>query len=418
MPRSPRPAALGRRWTRPMRVLMISFDPTIVADSGPDDTRNRHVKYAAALRRHGPEGRIDVIVKTPGSWSPRAVAVADGLVVHPVPCRRFAFAAGALRVGERLIRQGRVDLVTTQTPFDDGLAGVWLKRRHGVALNVQMRSSFLGSPHWMGQRPLLNRGLNLLGQWVAARADTIRVVSRGEQQRLGHRFPRLKRKLVYLSPMIDRATFEGAVGAEERAVAEAALRRRGLGHAPFFLFVGRLSPEKNVATLLRAFARASEQGPEAALVLAGDGPLRGRLEGQARALGVEARVVWLGAIRPDALRPWFASATAVLLPSLYEGFGRVIVESYLQGTPVVVTPFVSAHELVRDGETGLIAPDFDDADWLGARMIDLLRHPERARAMGRLGKAHVEASLLPEEEYLDRLVGIWRETVASSRREG
>ena len=399
-----------------MRVLMISFDPSIVGDSGPDDTRNRHVKYAAALRRHDPEGRIDVIVKAPTSWSPEARAVVDGLVVHPVPCRRLTFAAGALRAGRRLVSQGRFDLVTTQTPFDDGMAGVWLKRRYGVALNVQMRSSFLGLSHWIRQRPLLYRSFNLLGQWVATRADTIRVVSRAEAQRLGQRYPRLKQKLVYLSPMVDRATFEAPLRAEERAVAEAALRRRGLEDVPFFLYVGRLSAEKNVGTLIRAFALARDQGSPAALVLAGDGPLRGELEGQARALGVGPRVVWLGGIRPDALRPWFASAVGLLLASFHEGFPRVVVESYLQSTPVIVTPFVSARELVRDAETGFIAPNFEDAAWVCDRMIYLLRHPARARMMGRRGKAHIETCLLPEDEYLDRLVGIWRETAARARR--
>ncbi len=402
-----------------MRVLMISFDPSIVGDrSGPGDTQERHVKYAAALRRHCPGGRIDVIVKAPRSWSVEPVEVGEGLVVYPVPCTRPGFLAGALRMSQTLVGHARFDIVTTQTPFDDGLAGVWLKRRHGLALNVQMRSSFLDSPNWMRQRPFLYRGFNLIGKWVATRSDTIRVVSRAEGQRLEQRFPHLTRKLVYLHPMVDRATFEAAIRPEELVAADAVLRRRGLERAPFLLFVGRLSGEKNVATILRAFALASEQVADAALVLAGDGPLRPGLERRARALGIGRRVVWLGSVPSSALRPWFASASGVLLPSAYEGFPRVIVESYLMNTPVIVTPFVSARELVRDGETGFIAPDFDNPAWLGDRMVHLVRRPDEARAMGRRGKVHIQSYLVPEGEYLDRLVGIWRDTVARARREG
>lgn len=399
-----------------MRVLMISLDPTIAGAPGPGDARERHVRYAAALRRHCPGGRIDAVVRVPRSSSAATSEIAEGLAVHPVPCTRSSFALGCLRRCATLSAHASIDVVTTQTPFDDGLIGVWLKRRRGLALNVQMHSSFLDSPVWMRDRPVVYRGFNRLGKWVADRADTIRVVSLGEQRRLEQHFPRLRRKLVCLPPMIDRATFEAPIRPDELATAEAVLQRHGLRGARFFLFVGRLSPEKNVATILRAFAQAREGMAEVALVLAGDGPLRVPLEREARALGIAARVVWLGTVRLPALRPWFASAIGVLLPSFYEGFPRVVVESYLMHTPVIVTPLVSAHELVRDGETGFVAPDFNSVAWFSDRMTYLLRHPEEARAMGLEGKAHMRSCLPSESEFLDRLVGLWRETVARARR--
>jgi glycosyltransferase involved in cell wall biosynthesis len=310
-------------------------------------------------------------------------------------------------------------VVTTQTPFDDGLIGVWLKRRYRVALNVQMRSSFLDHSGWARERPVVRGAFNRLGKWVAARADTVRVVSRAEHRRLAERFPHLEDRLVWLHPLIDRGTFEAPVRREELAAAETVLRARGLGNGlPVLLFVGRFSREKNVAVILQAFALAQGRGPEAALVLAGDGPLRATLERQASALGIGQRVVWLGPVGLDALRPWYGSATGLLLPSSYEGFPRAVVEAYLMGTPAVVTPFVSARELVRDGETGFVAPDFGDPAWLGDRMEYLLRHPEEARAMGRRGRAHIESSLLPEREYLDRLVGVWEDTAVRARRKG
>lgn len=397
---------------------MIALDPTILGPgSGPGDARERHVKYAAALRRHCPGGRLDVVVRVPRSWSGASTEIADGLVVHAVPCARAGFALGALQACARLTARDRPDVVTTQTPFDDGLVGVWLKRRRRAALNIQMHSSFLDSPQWMRHRPLVYRVFNRLGKWVAGQADTIRVVSRGEQWRLEQRFPRLGRKLACLHELVDRATFESPVRPEEVAVADAVLRTHGLAGFPFLLFVGRLSWEKRVAMILQAFSRAAERVPESALVIAGDGPLRASLERRAGALGLARRVVWRGVVPLPALRPWFGAATGLLLPSAYEGFGKVVVESYLMGTPAIVTPFVSAHELVRDGDTGFVAPGFDSVAWLGERMAYLLGHPEEARAMGRRGRKHMQSYLLPEREYMDGLIGIWRDTLTRARRE-
>jgi glycosyltransferase involved in cell wall biosynthesis len=398
---------------------MIGLDPTILGrGTGPGDTRERHVKYAAALRRHVPGGRLDVIVRVPRSWSGGATEIADGLVVHPVPCARAGFAPGALRACAMLTARDRPDVVTTQTPFDDGLVGAWLKRRCRAALNVQMHSSFLDSPQWMRHRPLVYRAFNRLGKWVAGQADTIRVVSRGEQRRLEQCLPWLKQKLVFLHELVDRATFEAPMRPEEQSAAELVLRTHGLAGFPLLLFVGRLSWEKNVAMLLEAFARAAGRVPGSALIVAGDGPLRASLERRAGALGLARRVVWLGVVPLPALRPWFAAAAGLLLPSAYEGFRKVVVESYLMGTPAIVTPFVSAAELVCDGETGFVAPDFHGVPWLGERMAYLLGHPEEARAMGQRGRTHVQSYLLPEREYMDRLVGIWQDTLARARREG
>src|SRR5436309_2454152 len=124
---------------------------------------------------------------------------------------------------------------------DDGLVGVWLKRRHGVSLNVQMQSSFLDQPEWIRQRPVVYRTFNALGKWVARRADTVRVVCQGEKARLERRFPLLQRSLVCLHPLVNRVVFEEPVRDDEMEPMRAVLGRRGLPAAPYVLFVGRLS---------------------------------------------------------------------------------------------------------------------------------------------------------------------------------
>lgn len=391
---------------------MIGFDHTMLADgpSKPGDTRERHIGYVKALRQRFSDGRISVILRVPPSWSSQPKEVAAGLVVYPLPCRRLAFPLQALRVLSRLARTERFDVVTTQTPFDDGFVGVRMKRDFGIPLNVQMRSSFLDLSYWIRERPVIYRVFNLLGKWVAHQADTIRVLTYGEKQRLEERFPKLKGKIVCLQPRVNTQIFGQPIKDDELKHVQAVLKEQGLDRASFLLFVGRLVVQKNLLTLLRAFTVVSMKVPDSALVIAGDGPLKTKLKQVARHLGIEERVVWLGNLPLHSLRGWYAAARATVLPSLHEGFGKVIVESYLMGTPVVVTPFVSAAELVQDSETGFVTHSFTDPHELADKMIRLLFSPELAKDMGEKGRRHVQSYLLNEELYMQRLIEIWEQT--------
>ena len=93
-----------------------------------------------------------------------------------------------------------------------------------------------------------------------------------------------------------------------------------------------------------------------------------------------------------------AAADLFVLPSLWEGFGLVLLEAMNAGLPVVGTRRGAIPEVVRDGETGLLVPP-KDPEALATALIRLLCHPDRARTMGRLG-----LSRLRREFDLDRAV--------------
>jgi glycosyltransferase involved in cell wall biosynthesis len=395
-----------------MLILMISHDRSMLTEGVPEsgDTRERHIKYAKALRRRYPGGGITVVLRAPLSWSSQPQELVKGLTVHPVPCRRWAFAAKAKTLLTKLASTQRFDLTTTHTPFDDGYVGIWLKRHFGIPLNVQMRSSFLDIPYWINERPITYRVFNHLGKWVAHRADTIRVVSQREKLRLEKLFPGLRDRVITLHPLVNTRIFEDPLRESEREHVKAVLAQHGLHGRPFVLFVGRLAIQKNIPTLLQAFARARQGVPEASLAVAGDGPLRVRLEQMARQWRLNGSILWLGAVPLPELRGWYAEARATVLPSFHEGLVKVIIESYLMGTPVIATPVVSASELIRDGQTGFIAPDFTSREWLAQRMALLLTHRDRAKAMGQAGRRLMRNYLLDEEHYMRRLVEIWEQT--------
>jgi glycosyltransferase involved in cell wall biosynthesis len=132
---------------------------------------------------------------------------------------------------------------------------------------------------------------------------------------------------------------------------------------PIVLAVGRLVPEKDIATLISAVARSVSQ-PQ--LVILGDGPERGALEAQVIALGLADRVQFRGYVN----EPWsaYAEAKMLALPSRTEAFGNVIVEALGHGLPVVATRCGGPDEVLGDGRFGTLIP-IGDVDAL-ARAID------------------------------------------------
>src|SRR5690606_12170050 len=94
--------------------------------------------------------------------------------------------------------------------------------------------------------------------------------------------------------------------------------------APVIGMVGRLIEQKGIEYGLRAFAAVAPDYPDARLLISGEGPLRNKLEALAASLGVKDRVQFLG-WREDVLRI-FAALDIFLMPSLWEGFGLVLLE--------------------------------------------------------------------------------------------
>lgn len=139
----------------------------------------------------------------------------------------------------------------------------------------------------------------------------------------------------------------------------------------FIVACGRLHRQKGFDLLLRAFAALGET--DLALAILGDGPERGDLEALARELGLGARLMMPGFVEnPWA---WMARAAAFVLPSRWEGFASVLVEAMACGTPVVAADCdFGPREIVRDGETGLLARA-DDAESLAAAIRRVLSDP-------------------------------------------
>ena len=160
------------------------------------------------------------------------------------------------------------------------------------------------------------------------------------------------------------------------------------------LYFGRLSPEKGVADLLRAMQRL----PSLRLIVAGDGPERGRLEQLAAELRL-ANVEFAGHMRGAELERTIASSRFTVLPShAYETLGKTILESYAQARAVVATDLGSRRELVHAGKTGLLYRT-GDVDKLARAILFLSSQPELAEKMGRAGQEQARQRHSSEVHY-------------------
>ena len=184
--------------------------------------------------------------------------------------------------------------------------------------------------------------------------------------------------------------------------------RTQLGFAqtqPLLAMACRLIEQKGVSDALQAFAGTRSEFPEARLLIAGDGPLRAQLESEATQAGLTGSVRFLG--WRDDVPQLLAACDLFLMPSLWEGFGLVLLEAMAQGLPVVASRVSAIPEIVVAGETGLLAPP-RDVPALREALLTLLRDPPLARHMGLMGMERLKTHF-SEQRMLDATLALYHE---------
>lgn len=134
------------------------------------------------------------------------------------------------------------------------------------------------------------------------------------------------------------------------------------GNKPVFLFVGRLSAEKGIDTLVDAFKQLRKNVPNAELRIVGTGPLGDDLKKQVAEAGLQDAVHFLGSLQDEPLSREYFGATCMVLPSKREPWGLVTNEALSHGCPVVVSESCGCvPELVVEGVSGYSFPAGDVA---------------------------------------------------------
>ncbi len=219
-----------------------------------------------------------------------------------------------------------------------------------------------------------------LARFAFGRADALRVISSSTAERARHYAPN--------TPQARFMTFS------DTDVFRGTDRRLPLNQAEDIVYAGVLIPRKGAHHLLSAFAQLDH--PWARLHLVGgaeNADYANQLRQQAAELGIGDRVNFAGAVSQAELARYFGAARVMVLPSLSEGLGRVVVEAMLLGTPVIGSCVGGIPDLIVDGENGYLVEAGNEAELTAAlrRVYD-----DDVAAMGERARAFAEDFFSPE----------------------
>ena len=178
----------------------------------------------------------------------------------------------------------------------------------------------------------------------------------------------------------------------------------GTGAGGYAIFVGRLSAEKGVTTLLEAWRHLDTPVP---LKIVGDGPMAAQVQ---QAVAENGRIEWLGSMPLETVYELIGKAAFLILPSqCYETFARVVVEAFARGTPVIVSRLGAMAEIVDNGRTGLHFTPGDAAD-LAVKVRQILAVPDELAQMRQAARDEFTEHFTVEANYRS-LMAIYKRVI-------
>lgn len=331
---------------------MISTDRKIL-DAG-STVAGRMREYAETF------GELHIVVFCLASSAGEdVIKLSDDCFVYPTRSHsKISYVFDAVRIGSKLLSNFKLSVsdsvITTQDPFETGIVGLILAKRHALRLNVQIHTDFF-SPYFV-RDSLLNRIRRIIAGYVLPRATSVRTVS----ERIRSSLPRLSN--VSVVPIYSEVTSVSTTATDRFPQFDKVV-----------LMVSRLESEKDIVSALKAFAIVEKSVKGIGLVIAGSGSLEAELIRLSTVLGIGEKVVFLGWRDEVELSVIRASSDVFLSTSLYEGYGLSLVESARAGLPIVSTDVGIASELLPKD----VLAEVGDVDTLARLLIDALQHPDR-----------------------------------------
>jgi len=310
--------------------------------------------------------------------------------VQPRLVRTVAFHARLPGAVRRECVRFQPEAIVAQSPYEavTALVGRRLARATAVPLIVEVHGDWRSASRLYGSpwRRLLSPLADALARWALRRANATRAI--------GPAMRRLTEEVTGRAPLavyptfFDAETYFGSPPAP-------------LPTTPTALWVGALQRSKNPHVLAVAWDTVATSVPDARLVVVGSGPLQHIVDALRDAH--PERVQLHRRLPPAKLRDEFDSSTVLVLPSLSEGLGRVVIESFARGRPVIGARVGGIVDLVQHEVNGLLVPS-DDAGALARAMIRLLRDRELASTLGRRARADAEPHRWTPDRYARALL--------------
>jgi glycosyltransferase involved in cell wall biosynthesis len=323
----------------------------------------------------------------------------------------FAYDYQALKLmRSRVARGERWDVVHAVTPVTT-LAATRLHRlgiplvlgplNSGLATPAEFHSLLKQDSAWL--YPL--RNLGRLADWIAGSTRNAAVILTATRATVASIAPQYRSRCVpLLENGVDLARFRAAPWPDTP----------GAGTPLRALFVGRLVPFKGLTMLLQAMADVRDT-IDVRLTVVGEGSMREAWTADARRLGIEDRIEFLGALPLDAIATQMRAAHVFCLPSVRESGGAVLLEAMACARPVIAVNFGGPAEIV-DETVGRLAPaDGPEAvvAAFAAAFREVVRNPDEWRRKGGQGRRRVETAFSWDEK-IERAMRLYRDLSGSA----
>lgn len=283
---------------------------------------------------------------------------------------RGLFRIPAAQKVRGLLRRGKFDIVHANEAH--AVTAVWLARRGGEAracpFVISRRVGYPIGKSWLARaRYRAAARIVANSKWVA-------------QQAAASGAPDERMVVVY-----EGAEIPLRLTPEQR---QAARSRWAISPAtPLLGCVGVLLADKGQEWLIRALAEVRNEFPATKLLLAGDGPSRGKLESLARELGLEEDVIFAGFVKD--VENVYAALDVFLLPSFFEALNNSLLAAMAYEIPSIAFNKGALGEIIEDSKSGLLVSGANTKE-ISQAAIRLLREPEFAQQIGRSGRLRVE----------------------------
>ncbi len=321
------------------------------------------------IRRFPVRRRISWALRGPQAWAYRLRLPFNELI--------RAYSAGPIVPGLRdAINSSPADLIAAASfpllHMFDAFAAARSSRRPCVLIGCLHPDD-----HWGFQRPMIYDAIRQADAYIAlTQYEADYVIARGARPERVHA----------IGAGVDAARYRGIPSDEAKW-------RLGFDDRPVIGFIGQLAQHKGLDTLLRAMPQVWRFEPDVNLLIAGGRTLY--------AAEVERTISgWPDSFRrrcqltlgfQEDRKPWLFGALDVLAcPSGYESFGITCIEAWAAGKPVIAARSGAVESVISEGADGLLI-DYQDDRALADAILDVLRHPARAAAMGEAGREKVEA---------------------------
>ena len=371
-----------------LKVLMISTDRNLLSKDSA--VSKRMIEYGDLV------GELHIVLLSDRSHNLKESQLGKNVWVYPTNSLwKYFRPRTAARLGKKIVLEKKfvrgLSLITTQDPFECGWAGMQVKKKWRIPLEIQLHTDPF-SPYFGGY---LNKVRGVMAKKTLKFADTVRVV--GES--VGKKIAMLTSAEIYVLPIyIDK---DRILDAQIKFDLHARFGWRFV-----ILAVARLNEEKNLSFALHILALIRQKFKDAGLVILGNGPEKESLIELAKNLGIEKYVAFEG--WQEDLASYYKTANIFLQTSLFEGYGVALVEAGLSGLPVVTSPVGVAQELEHNKDA-YIYP-LDRPDLFAEGILDLLEHNQKRENLKINLKNKLDSILLSKEEYLTKLREAWFKT--------